>query len=155
MEIKILEALPQHIPGIYSLVEELAVYEKARDEMWLTLEEYRSLYEENAFEAIVAIKNDVVIGTCIFYLTFSTWKGKMLYLEDFVVKESERRSGVGHLLFEKFNQIAKEKGCALTKWQVLNWNTPAINFYTKYDAIIDKDWWNCKIVFNQAPKPSG
>lgn len=146
-EIRIFDAQAEHIPGIYSLVEELAIYEKARHEMWLTLDEYKELFSEQAFEAIVAVANDEVIGTCIFYNTFSTWKGRMLYLEDFVVKASARRYGVGQLLFDKFTAIAQQRGCALTKWQVLDWNEPALRFYEKNNAIVEKEWWNCKIVF--------
>ena len=146
-EIRIFEAQAEHIPGIYALVEELAIYEKARHEMWLNLDDYKKLFSENAFESIVAVANDEVIGTCVFYNTFSTWKGRMLYLEDFVVKESARRYGVGQLLFDHFSAIAQERGCALIKWQVLDWNEPALRFYEKNQATIEKEWWSCKIVF--------
>ncbi len=147
MNISIVTAESEHIPDIYSLVEELAVFEKAREEIWLTLEDYQQLYRDGAFEAIVALSEEEVIGTCIYYMTFSTWKGKMLYLEDFVVRESERGLGVGQLLFDEFLQIAKNKGCALAKWQVLDWNEPAVKFYSKNNVIIDDGWWTCKIIF--------
>ncbi len=80
-------------------------------------------------------------------MTFSTWKGKMLYLEDFVVKEAFRKKGVGQVLWNKYIDIAKEKDCALVKWQVLDWNEPAVKFYEKNGATIEKEWWNGKIIF--------
>lgn len=147
MEVEIRHAQFQDLEGIYNLVEELAIYEKARHEMWLTLEDYKNLFREKTFESIVAIADDKVVGTCIFYNTFSTWKGKMLYLEDFVVKNDVRKSGIGQKLFDRYLEIARERGCALTKWQVLDWNDPAIKFYEKYNAVIEKEWWNGKIVF--------
>ena len=79
----------------------------------------------------------------LFYLTFSTWKGKMLYLEDFVVFNDYRRNGIGQMLFEAFLAEAQRLGCRLTKWQVLDWNQPAIDFYEKNQAQarIGGRWW--------------
>ena len=147
MDLIIQKAERHHVDSIWELVEELAIYENGRHEMTVSKEDYRRFYDEQAFEAIVALKDDEVVGTCIYYDTFSTWKGKMLYLEDFVVKESHRRTGIGDLLFEELMIIAKEKGCALAKWQVLDWNRPALSFYEKKNAIVEKEWWNCKIIF--------
>jgi len=145
--ITINKATESHIPGIFALVEELAIYEKARDEMTMTIDKYHTSFSQGEFEAIVAINEDEVIGTCIYYDTFSTWKGKMLYLEDFVVKEAFRKYGIGQQLYDRLLEIAKEKKCSLAKWQVLDWNEPAINFYKKNNATIEKEWWNCKVVF--------
>jgi len=147
MDIKIRDAQINDVSGIYNLVEELAIYENSRHEMWLSLEEYIQFFEDKDFEAIVATLNEEVVGTCIFYNTYSTWKGRMLYLEDFVVRKEHRRHGIGQLLFNQYVSIAKQRGCALVKWQVLDWNEPALKFYEKYDAIIEKEWWNGKIVF--------
>ncbi len=147
MNITITTASQEHIAGVYSLVEELAVYEKARHEMTMTLERYYKAFEEGQFECLVALVDDQVIGTCIYYDTFSTWKGKMLYLEDFVVKEAHRKSGVGQQLFDQLIEIGKNNHYSLVKWQVLDWNDPAIRFYEKNKSSIEKEWWNCKIVF--------
>jgi len=147
MDPKIYEAELKHIEGIYKLIEELAIYEKARHEMTLTVADYARLFSENAFESIVAVQNKEVVGTCIYYDTFSTWKGRMLYLEDFVVRSDHRKSGIGQLLFDHLIKIGKDNEYALVKWQVLDWNEPAINFYKKNKSVIDKEWWNCKIVF--------
>jgi GNAT superfamily N-acetyltransferase len=74
----------------------------------------------------------------------------MLYLEDFVVTESYRQYGVGQMLFDRFIEVAREKDCFLVKWQVLDWNEPAIRFYEKNNAIIESDWYNGKIFLKEA-----
>jgi GNAT superfamily N-acetyltransferase len=140
-------ARPEDISGIFSLVKELAKYEHAEHEVLIDEDYYREAFTNRIFEAIVATDNDRIIGMCLYYTTFSTWKGKMLYLEDFVVKEAYRQKGVGQLLYDKLVGIAKAEGYKLMKWQVLNWNEPAIKFYEKNQASIEKEWWNCKIIF--------
>ncbi len=81
----------------------------------------------------------------LFYMAYSSWKGKMLYLDDFVVTEESRRYGAGQLLFDSFIEEGRSRGCRLVKWQVLDWNEPALNFYRKNEAIIETGWWNGKI----------
>ena len=83
----------------------------------------------------------------LYYMTYSTWKGKMLYLEDFVVKADQRNKGIGQLLFDAFIEVAKAKKCRMVKWQVLDWNEPAIRFYEKNNATIETEWWTAKIIF--------
>ncbi len=145
--IKIHTARAKDIEGIYSLVEELAVYEKARHEMTLTLEDYKLHFKNKDFNSIVALLDNEVVGTCIYYDTFSTWKGRMLYLEDFVVKSSKRQLGIGQILFDHLIDIGRNERYALVKWQVLDWNDPAVRFYEKNKATIEREWWNCKVVF--------
>ena len=145
--INVRTARPEDISGIFSLVKELAKYEHAEHEVLIDEDYYREAFTNRIFEAIVATDNDRIIGMCLYYTTFSTWKGKMLYLEDFVVKEAYRQKGVGQLLYDKLVGIAKAEGYKLMKWQVLNWNEPAIKFYEKNQASIEKEWWNCKIIF--------
>lgn len=137
----------QDIPFLYDLVRDLAIYENALESLTFDLAGYYSCFDEGVFEAIVAEEDGAIIGACIYYMTFSTWKGKMLYLEDFVVKEIHRKKGVGQVLWDKYLKIAKKKKCALIKWQVLDWNEPAIKFYEKNGATIEKEWWNGKIIF--------
>lgn len=132
---------------VHDLVRELAIYEKAEHEFLATLEDYQNDFKEGIFEVLLAEIEDEVVGMCLYYMTYSTWKGKMLYLEDFVVKQTYRQAGVGQQLFDAFIQEAKAKGCRLTKWQVLDWNEPAIKFYEKNNAVIEKEWWNGKIIF--------
>lgn len=144
MNITVRKAKFNDLPFIHDLVRDLAIYEKAEHEFTATLEDYQTDFRENIFESLVAEIDGQVIGMMLYYMTYSTWKGKMLYLEDFVVKEKYRKLGVGQLLWDAFLKVAKAKECRLTKWQVLDWNEPAIKFYEKNGATIEKEWWNGK-----------
>ncbi len=135
------------LAAILILVRELAEYEKAPEKVTATLGTYRDAFAHGYFEAIVAEQDGLIIGTTIYYKVFSTWRGRMMYLEDFVVSKEYRRSGVGKLLFEAFLEKAKEAGSILCKWQVLRWNELAINFYKKYDTVFDDEWVDVKMYF--------
>lgn len=139
------KATLEDLPAIHELVRELAIYEKAEEEFTATLSDYESDFKENIFEALVAEKEDRIVGMALYYMTYSTWKGKMLYLEDFVVNEALRRTGIGQQLFDAVLNVARTKGCRLLKWQVLDWNEPAISFYEKNKATIEKEWYNGKL----------
>lgn len=135
------------LQAVYDLVIELAVYEKEPDAVTATLTDYEKNFNANVFQAIVAEDQGKIVGACIYYITWSTWKGRMVYLEDFVVTETYRKKGIGQLLFDQFLVEAKEMQATMVKWQVLDWNEPAIRFYKKNQAIIEKEWWNGKIFF--------
>lgn len=139
----------EDIPAIHGLVCELAAYENAPEEVYTTPEEYARDFEAGRFESIVAEVDGTVGGMVLFYHAYSTWKGNMLYLEDFVVTESARRYGIGQVLFDAFLEEGRRRACRLVKWQVLDWNEPALRFYAKNNAIIEKDWWNGKIFLVQ------
>lgn len=143
--IKIRKIKVSEMQKAYELVRELAIYEKAEESLTIGLEEYNKQFEEQLFDILVAEHNSTIIGMALYYPTFSTWKGKMMYLEDFVVQEAFRKSGVGQLLFDAFLEEAKTQDCKLVKWQVLDWNEPAINFYKKNNANIEDEWLSCKI----------
>lgn len=145
MPIHIRPATEEDLPAIHQLVLELAEYEKAAHEFTASLEDYRKDFREGVFEALVAEAREEIAGMALYYMTYSTWKGKMLYLEDFVVRENHRRKGIGDALFDAFLDTAKARGCRLVKWQVLDWNEPAIQFYRKKSATIEQEWWNGKI----------
>ncbi len=144
-------ATEEDLQAIHQLVEELATYEKAKHEFVVTLEAYKRDMKANIFEALVAEQEGQIIGMALYYMAYSTWKGRMMYLEDFVVKEAYRQQGVGQLLFDAFVAEAKAQKCSCAKWQVLDWNTPAVKFYEKNNAIIEKEWWNGKLYFNMLP----
>ncbi len=135
------------IPAMMSLIKELALFEKAPNEVINT--EERMLHEgfgENPlFKAFVAEHNHSVIGLSIFYYRYSTWKGKCLYLEDLIVTEARRGEGIGKQLFEKTKEFALKDGCTKMNWQVLDWNTPAIEFYKKYGSVFEDEWLNTSI----------
>lgn len=130
------------------LIKELAVYEKAPDEVTVSL----SHFEESGFGnkpvwwAFVAEEQDTIIGFALYYIRYSTWKGQRMYLEDLVVTEKARGKGVGKLLLDALIAEAKEKNLNGIVWQVLEWNEPAIHFYKKYyNANMDGEWINCSI----------
>lgn len=144
-DITIRQAKESDLGAILELVKELALYENAPEEVTATLEDYRKNFRKGVFEALVAERDGTVAGMALYFLTWSTWRGRMLYLDDFVVKDTERQQGIGQLLFDALVQKGKDLDCFLLKWQVLDWNEPALKFYEKNDAIIEKEWWNGKI----------
>ncbi len=145
--IKIIQAESTDLEDIFELVRDLALYEKEPESVTTNLQEYKRCFDESVFEAILAKEGKKTIGMALYYTTFSTWKGRMIYLEDFIVKEEFRSKGVGTLLFNEFIAISKKKDAKLAKWQVLDWNTSAVNFYKKKGAEIEKNWWNGKMIF--------
>ncbi|MFT6882761.1 MAG: GNAT superfamily N-acetyltransferase [Marinoscillum sp.] len=132
------------------LIEELALYEKAPEEVTNTLEMMQEdgFGENPVFEFIVAEENGEIHGLSIFYWRYSTWKGKRIYLEDLIVTESQRGAGIGKLLFDETIAIGKASGATGMMWQVLDWNEPAINFYKKYyNAGLESGWLNGRLDF--------
>ncbi len=145
--IKIETAQAKDLGQILEFVKQLADYEKEPEAVTTNLAEYEKCFKEGIFEAIIARQGAKAVGMALFYNTFSTWKGKMIYLEDFIVLEAYRRMGIGEKIFDAFVDIARKKEAKLVKWQVLDWNTPAVDFYHKKHATIEKNWWNGKIIF--------
>lgn len=145
------EGLPEDIPAVLILVKELAEYERAPMEVTNTVEEMLEdgFGKNPIYGLFVAERAIVIVGIAIHYVRYSTWKGKMLFLEDIVVKESLRGQGIGKLLFEKCIELAVEKNYPAMIWQVLDWNEPAINFYNKYKATLDPEWLNGKLTREQ------
>ena len=132
------------IPAMHALMFELAVYEKSPESVEATVEEYVEDFKNGLFVGFVAEMEGKVVGMTLFFMAYSSWRGKMLYLDDFVVTESCRRFGIGQMLYDTFMQEAKDRGCRLAKWQVLDWNDPAVQFYKKNEAEIETGWWNVK-----------
>jgi GNAT superfamily N-acetyltransferase len=135
---------------LMELIHQLAVFERAPQEMTVTLEHFEeSGFGENpVWWALVAEVDGRVEGFALFYIRYSTWKGKRMYLEDILVSEELRGNGIGKLLFDKIIEEAKERKLNGIVWQVLDWNEPAINFYKKYDGVnFDSSWLNCAINF--------
>lgn len=132
---------------IMELIQELADFEKAPDEVTATLEhlEESGFGEKPVWWAFVAEENGIVLGFALYYIRYSTWKGQRMYLEDLLVTEEARGRGIGKLLFDALIVDAKEKGFTGITWQVLDWNEPAIKFYKKLQAEISSEWLNCTL----------
>jgi len=149
MNIIIRKAIEEDCPAMMELITELAVYEKEPEAVTVSLEHFiESGFGPNpVWQAFVAETAGKVIGFALYYTRYSTWKGQRMYLEDLLVTESMRGQGVGKLLFDALVAECKIKKYSGLVWQVLDWNEPAINFYKKYNAVIDKGWLNCSIAF--------
>lgn len=130
--------------AVLELINELAVYEKAADQVEVSIQDLEEDgFGKNAiYNLLVAEKDNVIIGIALYYTKYSTWKGKCIYLEDLIVTEKERGIGVGKMLFEELIKIAAAQNSGRMEWQVLDWNEPAINFYKKYNAELDEEWFN-------------
>jgi GNAT superfamily N-acetyltransferase len=144
----------QDLPHILNLIKELAAYEKAPHEVEVTVEQMENwgFGDDKIFDFFVAEKNGNIVGMALYYYKYSTWKGKCLFLEDIIVTESERRFGIGKLLFDEVAKVAKAEGVKRMEWQVLEWNQPAIQFYKKYNTNFDNEWINCKLTYNDLQK---
>ncbi|HCW06678.1 MAG TPA: GNAT family N-acetyltransferase [Cytophagales bacterium] len=139
------------LPRVLELIKELAEYEKALDQVTNTLElmEADGFGSDSVYGFFIAEINGVIVGLSLYYFRYSTWKGKRLYLEDIIVTQSERGKGWGKLLFERTMRFSLETHCTGMMWQVLDWNTPAIDFYKKYNAKLDAEWLNCHLECEQ------
>ncbi len=147
MSINIRRAAKEDCARLLELVNELALYEKAPQEVTVTLDHFiESGFGNNpVWQGFVAEEGNVINGFALYYVRYSTWKGQRMYLEDILVTEQCRGMGIGKLLFDRLIEEAKEKKFNGIVWQVLDWNEPAINFYKKYNAKFDGEWLNCSI----------
>ncbi len=149
----------EDIAGILDLIKELAAYEKAPNEVEVTLTEMHNwgFGADKIFDFFVAEDHEAeqstlhgkIVGLALYYYKYSTWKGKCLFLEDIIVTESQRGRGIGKLLFDEIVKIAKQQKVRRLEWQVLEWNEPAIKFYEKYNSNLDGEWINCKLTDHQ------
>ena len=154
MKITIREGIKEDLPAVLWLIKELADFEKSLDEVTITLEDLENdgFGDRPWFWFLVAEENNEIVGLSFYWIRYSTWKGKFLFLEDFVIKKEYRRSGIGSKLFEETIKICKRLNLNGMTWQVLDWNSPAIDFYKKYDAKISKEWLNGKLTKKQIDK---
>lgn len=145
--ISIRPAIAADVSAMISLIKELALYEKAPEQVINSEDEMLmdGFGEHPIFKAFVAEKENKIIGTAICYLAYSTWKGRYIYLDDLIVTANERKTGAGTLLFESVFNYAKSIKANQLRWHVLDWNEPAISFYKKYPCTFDEEWITCKI----------
>jgi len=137
----------QDLPAVLELIRELALFEKAPEQVTNTLEamEQDGFGPHAVFGFHVAEIEGAIVGMALYFFKYSTWKGKGLYLDDLVVTEKHRSRGIGTALFNAYMKVAVDAGVKQAHWQVLDWNEPAIRFYKKYDANFDGEWFNVKL----------
>ncbi|WP_343524483.1 GNAT family N-acetyltransferase [Pedobacter sp.] len=151
MDFNIRFATAEDCPRILELINELALYERAPEEVTVTLEHFTEagFGQQPVWRAFVAEVSHKIVGFALYYTRYSTWKGCRLYLEDFIVTEEFRGKGLGKILFEKVIEEAKNGNYNGMVWQVLDWNEPAINFYNKYKAHLESGWLNAALSTEQ------
>jgi len=133
---------------VLELVKELAAFERAPEQVTNTVEQMeKDGFGPNPIFGFFVAEDDEdqIVGLSLYYWRYSTWKGKRLYLEDIIVTEAQRGKGIGKKLFDITLQHALDSECTGMMWQVLDWNTPAIDFYKKYHASLSNEWINCSL----------
>lgn len=142
MENTIRKFRKEDLPQILELIQELADFEKEPDavEVDAIILEREGFGENPLFTCFVAEVNNRIEGMALVYFRFSTWKGRTVHLEDLIVRQEKRGTGLGSALYKKVIEYALEQGVKRCEWVVLDWNTPAIDFYERSGATILRDW---------------
>ena len=127
------KATKNDMPSVLELIQELATFEKEPDAVVVTVDDLiRDGFSENPlFQCFVAEEENEIIGMALYYYRYSTWKGKTIHLEDLIVKENKRGTGAGFALYKEIIKQGKAENVRRIEWNVLDWNTPAIDFYEK------------------------
>ena len=135
------------LPSILTLIRELALFEKAPEEVTNTVEDMEAdgFGERPAFEFYVSEIGSEIVGMALYFIKYSTWKGKGIYLDDLIVTEKHRGKGIGKKLLDRVILEAKKTNAKQMHWQVLDWNEPAIRIYEQYGATIEAEWLDCKL----------
>ena len=147
MNISIRKGEKHDIPAVLGLIRELALFEKAPNEVTNTEQDMETdgFAANPVFMLQVAEADGKIVGMAIYFIKYSTWKGKGIYLDDIVVNEAYRNKGIGKKLLDAVIAESHRLGAKQLHWQVLDWNSTAIEFYKKYNASMDVEWINCKL----------
>ena len=147
--VEVRAAEPADAESMLTLIKELAVYERAGDEVIISSEDLirDGFSDRPAFHAVLAARSGEIVGMALLYERYSTWKGRTLYLEDLIVTEAARGQGIGKALLRECISMAENGGYKRLEWQVLDWNKPAIEFYRKMKVELDETWINCRMRF--------
>ena len=132
----------EDMSAVLELIKELATFEKEPNAVVVSVSDLeRDGFGENPlFYTFIAEQNNEIVGMALYYYRYSTWKGRTIHLEDLIVKEKMRGSGLGFELYTAVIAQGKNDGVRRIEWNVLDWNTPAIEFYEKSGAKVLKDW---------------
>lgn len=136
------KARQDDMASVLELIKELAVYEKEPEAVIVTAEDLirDGFGDDPLFYCYVAVEDSTIVGMALYYYRYSTWKGRTLHLEDLVVRENQRGSGIGFALYSEVIKTGHAENVQRIEWNVLNWNTPAIDFYRKSGAAVLEDW---------------
>jgi GNAT superfamily N-acetyltransferase len=139
---KIRKGQKEDMKGVLELIKELAVFEKEPDAVLITVDDLirDGFGDKPLFEVFVAEEENEIAGIALYYYRYSTWKGKTIHLEDLVIRESMRGTGLGYALYSEIIKQGQKDKVRRIEWNVLDWNTPAIDFYEKSGAKILDDW---------------
>jgi GNAT superfamily N-acetyltransferase len=143
--ITIQKAKPEDVAAIHSLIKELAAYEKAPEQVITTVESMlKDGFGPNpAYQAMVAVHSkEGIVGAAVYFAAYSTWRGRILYLDDLIITQRHRKRGIGSMMFKRLAEIALAEGMDQMRWVVLDWNQPAISFYKGINAELDGEWMN-------------
>lgn len=142
MNFTIRKAIATDVDAIFRLINELAIFEKEADAVIITPEDLRKdgFGTHPKFHCFVAETTEEVLGIALVYMRYSTWKGEVLHLEDLIVSEKARGKGIGGALLTEVIKFGNDLGVKRISWEVLDWNTPAIEFYEHIGANVMRDW---------------
>jgi len=142
MEYTIRKARIEDMEQVLNLVQELADFEKEPDAVEVTKDDLvkDGFGEQKMFQCFVAETEKGIVGIALVYPRYSTWKGPVIHLEDLIVSENMRGTGLGTALLDQVVKYGAELGVKRISWEVLDWNEPAIDFYEKKGANVLRDW---------------
>lgn len=142
---------PEDLSQVLELIQELAEFEREPDAVVATVESMRQdgFGDRPVFAFFVAEDGPKIIGLALYFYSYSTWKGKCIYLEDLIVTQPYRGRGIGRRLLDRVVIKAQEEGAKRVVWQVLDWNTPAIEFYESLGAALLPEWVTCRLTAEQ------
>ncbi|MBS7231797.1 GNAT family N-acetyltransferase [Flavobacterium psychroterrae] len=133
---------PEDMESVLGLIQELAIFEKEPQAVVITVDDLvRDGFGENPlFHVFVAEVEQEIVGIALYYYRYSTWKGKTIHLEDLIVKDKMRGTGLGSALYSEIMKQGKKDNVRRVEWNVLDWNTPAVKFYENSGAKILEEW---------------
>ncbi len=142
MDYNIRQARETDMQQVLALIRELADFEKEPDAVEVKASDLikDGFGKNKLFQCFVAVKDKEIGGMALVYPRYSTWKGAVLHLEDLIVSEKVRGSGLGTALLDEVVKYGNELGVKRISWEVLDWNDPAIAFYEKKGARVMRDW---------------
>jgi GNAT superfamily N-acetyltransferase len=142
---KIRKGTEADFEAVLEMIKELALFERKPDAVINNVE--RMHEEKKYFEFFVAEVEGEIVGMALYFFAYYTWVGKSLYLDDLYVKPDYRGRNIGKALLVEVLAVAKDENCKRMRWQVLDWNTAAIEFYKKMNASLNQEWINCDMHF--------